>query len=324
MEEILGNFAKARTLSFVKRILTKIGLKPIILLIIHSNLCRDYLFPILINIVNLPLRLKYYKLIRINKFVPLKHLTAIDIIQKLSKIYEPYGVKFFLRGGLLLGAVRQESFAGGPGDIDLGLIDTHFDKFYRNIYLIQKNFYTFPALIDYTLIDIDKKKFKILDLNPFKINPDFAIIQENVGRWTEKDAVIFFAFNTFHFYFKLEQMNIDIQIYSLKNINDKKYWIGEDKVWLKARSKSALPEQKYPVRFSPNDLLELDTIKSYGLKFYSPKNPEKYLNMYYGEGWKIPDKKQFIWKDKMQQILEDNKHLLEDDKKEKKGEKGKK
>ena len=300
IEEILGNLTKNRIISFVKIILTKIGLKPITLLIIHSNLCRNYLFPILINIINLPLRLKYYKLIRINKFVPLRHLIAIDIIQKLSKIYEPYGVKFFLRGGLLLGAVRQESFAGGPGDIDLGLIDTHFDKFYRNIDLIQKNFYSFPALIDYTLIDIDKKKFKILDLNPFKIDPDFAIIQENVGRWTVKDAVSFFAFNSFHFYFKLNQMNIDIQIYSLKNIDGKKYWTGEDKMWLSDRSKSPASDQNYLVRFSPNDLLELDTIKLYGLKFYSPKNPEKYLDMFFGKNWKTPDKKQFIWKNKME------------------------
>ena len=188
MEEILGNLATSRIISIVKIILTKIGLKPIILLIIHSNLCKNYLFPILINIIKLPVRLKYYKLIRINKFVPLKHLIAIDIIQKLSKIYEPYGVKFFIRGGLLLGAVRQESFAGEPGDIDLGLIDTHFDKFYRNIDLIQKNFYTLPAKID-----IDKKKFKILD-------PDFAIIQENVRRWTEKDTNTFYGFHTFHLY----------------------------------------------------------------------------------------------------------------------------
>ena len=158
MEEILGDLAKNRIISFVKIILTKIGLKPIILLIIHSNLCKNYLFPIWPNIIKLPLRLKYYKLIRINKFVPLKHLIAIDIIQKLSKIYEPYGVKFFLTFGLLLGAVRQESFAGGPGDIDLGLIDTHFDKFYKNIDLIQKNFYTYPLESD-----IDRKKFKIVD-----------------------------------------------------------------------------------------------------------------------------------------------------------------
>ena len=196
MEEILGNLANTRIISFVKIILTKIGLKPIILLIIHSNLCKNYLFPILINIIKLPLRLKYYKLIRINKLVPFKHLIAIDIIQKLSKIYEPYGVKFFLKGGLLLGSVRQESFAGGPGDIDLGLIDTHFDKFYRNIDLIQKNFYTSPVNLNF-----DKKKFKILD-------PDFAIIQENVRRWTEKDTTTFYGFDTFHLYLKLEKMNL--------------------------------------------------------------------------------------------------------------------
>ena len=49
-------------------------------------------------------------------------------------------------------------------------------------------------------------KFKILDLNPFKIDTNFAIIQENVGQWSEKDAVTFFSFNTYHFYFKLRQM----------------------------------------------------------------------------------------------------------------------
>ena len=68
-----------------------------------------------------------------------------------------------------------------------------------------------------------------------------------------------------------------------------------------------LPDPKYHVRYAPNDLLELDTIKLYGLKFYSPKNPEKYLDLMYGENWKTPDKKQFIWKNKMQQILEDDK-----------------
>ena len=53
------------------------------------------------------------------------------------------------------------------------------------------------------------------------------------------------------------------------------------------------------MRYAPNDLLELDTIKLYGLKFYSPKNPEKYLEVCYGKNWKTPDKKQFIWKNKM-------------------------
>ena len=132
------------------------------------------------------------------------------------------------------------------------------------------------------------EKFKILD-------PDFAIIQENVRRWTEKDTTTFYGFDSFHFYLILEKMNVDIQFFSLKNINGKKYWVGEDAVY-----HNKTPDQKYHVRFAPNDLLELDTIKLYGLKFYSPKNPEKYLDMYFGKNWKTQDKKQFIWKNKME------------------------
>ena len=73
-------------LSFIKIILTKIGLKPIILSIIHSSLWRSYLHPIIFFFTKLPLRLKHYQLFRINKFVPIKHLIAIDVIQELSKI----------------------------------------------------------------------------------------------------------------------------------------------------------------------------------------------------------------------------------------------
>ena len=270
MEEILGNLANTRIISFVKIILTKIGLKPIILLIIHSNLCRNYLFPILINIIKLPLRLKYYKLIRINQLVPLKHLIAIDIIQKLSKIYEPYGVKFFLTGGQLLGAVRQGAFAGRPQDVDLGLIDTHFDKFYKNIHLIKKNFNTLPIKIGF-----DKKEFKIS-------NPDFAIIQSNVKQWTQMEDYTFCRFETDRFQFVLDKMLVDIEFFSLKKINDKKYWVGNS-------------PKLSNIFFSYNDLLELDTIRAYDLKFYSPQNPEKYLEAVFGKNWKTSKQKQFIW-----------------------------
>ena len=78
--------------------------------------------------------------------------------------------------------------------------------------------------------------------------------------------------------------------YDLKNINGKKYWVGAN---------PNLQDKKYHVRFAPSDLLELDTIKLYGLKFYSPKNPEKYLDVHFGKNWKTPDKKQFVWKNKV-------------------------
>ena len=45
-----------------------------------------------------------------------------------------------------------------------------------------------------------------------------------------------------------------------------------------------------------NDLLELNTIRAYDLKFNSPQNPEKYLVTVFGENWKTPKQKQFIWK----------------------------
>ena len=131
---------KNKLLIFIKLILTKIGLKPILLSIIYSSLWQRYLHPIIFFFIKLPLRLKYYQSFRINKLVPVNHLIAIDIIKELSKVYEPYGVKFFLTGGQLLGAVRQEAFAGRPKDIDLGLIDIHFDKFFKNIDLIKKKF----------------------------------------------------------------------------------------------------------------------------------------------------------------------------------------
>ena len=175
---------KNKFLSFIKIILTKIRLKPIILFIIRSSLWRSYLHPIIFFFTKLPLRLKHYQLFRINKLVPINHLIAIDIIQELSKIYEPYGVKFFLTGGQLLGAVRQGAFAGRPQDVDLGLIDTHFDKFYKNIHLIKKNFNTFTYPIK---IGFDKKEFKIS-------NPDFAIIQRHVKQWTQIEDSTFYRF----------------------------------------------------------------------------------------------------------------------------------
>ena len=265
---------KRRTLNLMKIFLTKVGLKPIIISFLHSSLWKKYLHPTIFFFLKLPLRLKYFRLIRINKLVPTNHLIVIDVIQKLTKIYEPNGIKFFLIGGLLLGGIRQESFAGDPGDIDIGLTDVHFDKFYKHIDLIKKNFDTLPIKPT-----VDKKNFKISD-------PDFSIIQKNVKKWTEEKTDTFYRFEKHYLQFVLEKQLVDIKFFSLKNINGRKFWVG---------GVSNLPD----VRFDPNELLELDVIRLYGLKFYSPKNPEKYLDVFYGKNWKIPNKKQFFWKRKI-------------------------
>ena len=52
--------------------------------------------------------------------------------------------------------------------------------------------------------------------------------------------------------------------------------------------------------FDQNDLLELNTAKLYGLKFYTPKKYEKYLEGLFGKDWKPPilkkGSKHFVWK----------------------------
>ena len=51
---------------------------------------------ILLFIKKFPLRFKYKESFKINNFIPTKHIVAIDVLQKLTKIYEPFGIKFFL------------------------------------------------------------------------------------------------------------------------------------------------------------------------------------------------------------------------------------
>ena len=284
--------SKKRVIYFLKIILTKAGLKPIISFILRSSLIKNYLNPTLIFFRNLPLRLKYYQLIRINKIVPTKHLIALNIIQKLCEIYKPFGIKFFLVGGQLLGAVRQEAFAGRPQDIDLGLIDIHFDKFIKNIDLIQKNFKTGRFL------NADKKKFKIMD-------PDFAIMQNHVDEWTNNKKSTFYRFEKTCFQFRLvdfipwsneynlSDVLVDIKFFSLKSFKGNQYWINNP---FESTDENELPKE----HFDQNDLLELNTAKLYGLKFYTPKKYEKYLEGLFGKDWKTPilkkGSKHFVWK----------------------------
>ncbi len=56
----------------------------------------------------------YYRL-------PLNHLNHFDKFRYFSKILKENKINFFLLGGTLLGAIRQESFAGRPTDIDIGI-----------------------------------------------------------------------------------------------------------------------------------------------------------------------------------------------------------
>ena len=70
--------------------------------------------------------------------LPAEQIYALHITIKFLEILKKQKIDFFLLGGTLLGAVRQESFAGRPSDIDLGIKEDEFPKLLDAIPLLKK------------------------------------------------------------------------------------------------------------------------------------------------------------------------------------------
>ena len=103
--------------------------------------------------------------------LPSQHLYSIHVMIKFLKILEKYKIDFFLICGALLGAVRQESFAGRPSDIDFGIKEDQLPKLMDAIPLLIKEgarsirkddkLTKLQILFRYTLVDVSifrKKK----------------------------------------------------------------------------------------------------------------------------------------------------------------------
>ena len=70
--------------------------------------------------------------------LPSRQLYALHVTIKFLKILKPQKIDFFLLEGCLLGAVRQESFAGRPSDIDFGIKEEQLQKLLDVIPLLIK------------------------------------------------------------------------------------------------------------------------------------------------------------------------------------------
>ena len=99
-------------------------------LIMNIGERRSYLF-----LVSSYLRFRYPRYF----ILPSTQIYALNLLIKFLKILEPQKIDFFLVGGSLLGTVRQESFAGIPTDIDLGIKEDKFPKLLDAIPLLKKN-----------------------------------------------------------------------------------------------------------------------------------------------------------------------------------------
>ena len=60
--------------------------------------------------------------------LPSRQIYALHMTIKFLKILKPQKIDFFLIGGSLLGAIRQEAFAGRPTDVDFGIKEEHLQK----------------------------------------------------------------------------------------------------------------------------------------------------------------------------------------------------
>ena len=130
------------------------------------------------------LKLKYPRYIRL----PFKHIFMLDGLFKFLECLKKQKIVFFLVSGSLLGAVRQESFAGRPSDVDLGIKEDQLEKLLNAI----------PLLI--------KSGVKTIRKYPHN-TPDNKLVRLQI------------LYN---------YSNIDISVYRKKKIEENEVWIGEE------------------------------------------------------------------------------------------------
>jgi len=99
-------------------------------LIMNSGARRSYLF----LVCSYP-RFRYPRYF----ILPSTQIYAVVTAIKFLEILKPKKIDFFLMCGCLLGAIRQESFAGRPTDVDFGIKEDEFPKLLDAIPLLKKN-----------------------------------------------------------------------------------------------------------------------------------------------------------------------------------------
>ena len=220
-------------------------------LILNVGTRRSYLF-----LMSFYLRFRYPRYF----ILPSTQIYALHMLIKFLKILKPQKIDIFLTAGLLLGAVRQGSFAGRPADLDFGIKEDQFPKLLDAIPLLKKNGAKF---IRERLYNNKLERLQIL----------FPCILVDIGIYRKKNV---------------EGKEIWGNVGGEVMYNYNKSWIEKiEKDYVRKLDYFTFP------------LDNLMPIKVYGREFLAPPNPEIYLEKKYGKNWKIPNKKnQFFWNKK--------------------------
>ena len=172
-------------------------------------------------------------------------------------------------GGSLLGAVRQETFAGRPTDIDVGILKKDKKKLFNLLLNFNKIFKPYEMRV------IKPSQCKRIQLIFHNLLFDVGIykLSKINGKkcWTNDhdENFDYFAYNK-----------------SIKNIN----------IIKKNFSKIKKIRKLKKIHINKKELENLSKVKLYGRSFFAPSNPESYLSKKYGNNWKIPLTKQFHWR----------------------------
>ena len=126
--------------------------------------------------------------------LPSRHLYVIGSAIKFLKILKPQKIDLFLLGGSLLGALRQESFAGRPSDLDFGIKEEQ----------LQKLLDVFPLLIKAGARTIRRE---------MSIN-NYTLDDENNNK-IEKIQFLFPC------------AIVDVSVYRKKKIGNTEMWVGD-------------------------------------------------------------------------------------------------
>jgi len=188
--------------------------------------------------------------------LPKQHLYGIYLLIKFSNFFNKHNIKFFLMGGALLGAIRQESFAGRPTDIDIGITEEELPKLVKLIPILYETF-----------------KPQVIRRQP-----------------PEKLERLQFLFGPIHFDIAVYKKKFIGEREVWLNEQDQNYLYGGD------NEKGENEKKRKINTFSKKDLEDLISVKLYGKYFLAPLNSNLFLEQKYGKNWKTPNRKQYVWK----------------------------
>lgn len=203
---------------------------------------------------------------------------------EVKQILDEAKIRYWLKDGTLLGAIREGKFLSWDDDIDIGMVHSDAKKVIEKIPELEKQGYRF-SIYDYVI----------------KLSKGSVLISIGFYRFEGDNAWIPFGRETWKFNKILNCLYGLAEILLYLNLGKKK--------GIRKRIVSTLiPSFAFPALRKiffricnlfrledfalvvPKSYFEnLESIDFYNMKFNVPSSPREYLALTYGENWKKPD-----------------------------------